>query len=75
MLSALLLLASNLSAAESTSPPPAKIEHPVKESDLTKVVLTAEAANRLGIVTTKVVKRPLTRTRLFGGEITLPALN
>ncbi|AMK78578.1 membrane fusion protein MtrC [Methylomonas methanica] len=74
MLSALLLLAGNLPAAESTSPP-AKIEHPVKESDLTKVVLTAEAVNRLGIVTTTVEKRPLTRTRLFGGEITLPALN
>ncbi|TCV77412.1 efflux RND transporter periplasmic adaptor subunit [Methylomonas denitrificans] len=74
LLSALLLLAGNLPAAESTSPP-AKIEHPVKESDLTKVVLTAEAVNRLGIVTTTVEKRPLTRTRLFGGEITLPALN
>lgn len=75
LLSALLLLASNLPAAESTSAPPAKIEHPVKESDLTKVVLTAEAVNRLGIVTTTVEKRRLTQTRLFGGEITLPALN
>ncbi len=75
LLSVLLLMTGNLPAAESTSPPPAKIEHPVKESDLTKVVLTAEAVNRLGIITTTVDKRSLTRTRLFGGEITLPALN
>ena len=75
LLPALLLLAGNLPAAESTSPPPAEIEHPVKESDLTKVILTAEAVNRLGIVTTTVEKRRLTQTRLFGGEITLPALN
>ena len=75
LLSALLLLAGNLLAAELTSASPAKIENPVKESDLTKVVLTAEAVKRLGIVTTTVEKRPLTRTRLFGGEITLPALN
>jgi hypothetical protein len=75
LLSVLLLLASNLPAAEPTSAQPAKIEHPVKESDLTKVVLTTEAVNRLGIVTTTVEKRRLTQTRLFGGEITLPALN
>ncbi|WP_245006535.1 efflux RND transporter periplasmic adaptor subunit [Methylomonas koyamae] len=55
--------------------PPAKIENPVKEINLTQVVLAPEAAKRLSIVTTKVEKRPLTRTRLFGGEITLPALN
>ncbi|OAI23726.1 membrane fusion protein MtrC [Methylomonas koyamae] len=74
MLSALLLVTCNLMAAEVTAPP-AKIENPVKESNLTQVVLAPEAAKRLGIVTTKLEKRRLTRTRLFGGEITLPALN
>jgi hypothetical protein len=74
LLSALVLVTGNLLAAEATAPP-AKIENPVKESDLTQVVLAPEAAKRLGIVTTKLEKRPLTRMRLFGGEITLPALN
>ncbi|ATG89729.1 membrane fusion protein MtrC [Methylomonas koyamae] len=74
LLSALLLVTCNLMAAEVTAPP-AKIENPVKESNLTQVVLAPEAAKRLGIVTTKLEKRRLTRTRLFGGEITLPALN
>nr|WP_305891469.1 membrane fusion protein MtrC [Methylomonas sp. SURF-1] len=74
LLSAIVLVIGNLLAAEATVPP-AKIENPVKESNLTQVVLAPEAAKRLSIVTTKVEKRPLTRTRLFGGEITLPALN
>lgn len=74
LLSVLVLVTGHLMAGEVTVPP-AKIEHTVKESDLTKAVLTPEAVKRLGIVTTKVEKRRLTRTRLFGGEITLPALN
>ncbi|BBL60936.1 hypothetical protein MKFW12EY_45490 (plasmid) [Methylomonas koyamae] len=74
LLSAIVLVTGNLLAAEATVPP-AKIENPVKEINLTQVVLAPEAAKRLSIVTTKVEKRPLTRTRLFGGEITLPALN
>ncbi|WP_225893010.1 MULTISPECIES: efflux RND transporter periplasmic adaptor subunit [unclassified Methylomonas] len=74
LLSALVLVTGHLMAAETTAPP-AKIENPVKESNLTQVVLAPEAAKRLGIVTMKLEKRPLRRTRLFGGEITLPALN
>lgn len=63
-----------LSAAEpGNSPPPAKIAAPTKEADLATLTLTPEAEKRLGIVTTPVERRKLARTRLFGGEIILPA--
>jgi hypothetical protein len=52
---------------------PAKVDQPVKETALTSLTLTPEAERRVGLVTAPVERRNLTRTRLFGGEITLPA--
>lgn len=63
-----------LTAADaSKSPPPAKILAPVKEADLASLVLTPEAEQRLGLTTTPAEQRRLPRTRLFGGELILPA--
>lgn len=65
-----------LCAADSTpskSPPPAKIGIPTKEADLATLMLTPEAEKRLGIATAPVERRKLARTRLFGGEVILPA--
>lgn len=70
---ACLLLTKQTFAVDAASTPPANIEHPVRETELTRVVLTPEAERRLGISTAKVERRRLVRTRLFGGEITLPA--
>jgi len=53
--------------------PAATIENRVKESDLTTVTLTPEAEKRLGIATVPVELRPVRRSRLFGGELVLPA--
>jgi hypothetical protein len=45
----------------------------VKEAELTTITLTPEAERRLGLVTTTVDRRKLTRTRLLSGEIAPPA--
>lgn len=60
----------DLAAAE---PAPARVEKPIKEAELTKVTLTPEAARRLGLTTAPVESRILPRTRIFGGEVTVPA--
>ncbi len=73
-LCAYVIAAGVLAAAESTKlPAPAKVANPAKEADLTTITLTPEAEKRLGIVTAPVERRKLERTRLFGGEIVLPA--
>jgi hypothetical protein len=69
-----LSCAALLAAEPSKSPPPAaKITSPTKEADLATLTLTPEAEKRLGIVTVPVERRKLARTRLFGGEVILPA--
>jgi hypothetical protein len=68
---AIFLCALTPALAESASP--AQVTHPVKEADLTTVTLAPEAMRRLGLVTVPVESRVVTRTRLFGGEITVPA--
>jgi hypothetical protein len=44
----------------------------VKESELTTVTLTPEAAHRLGIAALPVAKKVVRHDRLYGGEVTLP---
>ena len=61
-------------AEPSKSPPPANVAHPTKEADLANLTLTPEAERRLGIVTVPVERRKLARSRLFGGEVIMPAL-
>ena len=50
-------------------PPPAQVQNPVKETDLTTVTLTTEAESRLGIQTTAVEYRSVEKSRTFGGEV------
>lgn len=70
----LLLAFGALPAAESSkSPPPVRIVTPAKEAELANLVLTAEAERRLGIATVRIERRQLARTRLFGGELVVPA--
>ena len=74
---ALLLISSagcaTKSDAETQKPqPPAKVESPVKEGDLTKITLTPEAEARLGIQTATVEYTAVTRTREYAGEAVLP---
>ncbi|MDH4349233.1 MAG: efflux RND transporter periplasmic adaptor subunit, partial [Gemmatimonadota bacterium] len=51
--------------------PPATLDNPVKETDLTRVRLTPEAERRIGIETSTVERRQLPRLRTVGGEVIL----
>lgn len=60
-------------AAEGQKPsPPAQVENPKKESELTTVALTPEAEQRLGIRVAEVAQEGVTQTRTFSGEVVLP---
>ncbi|MDH4197427.1 MAG: hypothetical protein OEW05_08485, partial [Candidatus Aminicenantes bacterium] len=48
---------------------PAKVDHPVKEADLTTLTLTPQAVERLGITTAKAEVRAVARVLRLGGEI------
>jgi cobalt-zinc-cadmium efflux system membrane fusion protein len=48
---------------------PAKVQNAVKETDLTTVILTAEAESRLGIQTAAAEYRPIEQSRALGGEV------
>jgi RND family efflux transporter MFP subunit len=52
---------------------PARVEHAVPESELSRVLLTPEAERRLGIQTVAVDTRTVDRTRTLGGEVVVPA--
>jgi len=62
-----------LAADSGRFPAPAKVTTPTKEASLASLTLTAEAEQRLGIVTVPVEQRPMPRSRLFGGEVMVPA--
>lgn len=74
LVGALLVVALQLAACGQTPAPatthnePAKVEH-VEGSELSRVVLTAEAAKRLDIQTAAVSEEQRTRKRIVGGEI------
>lgn len=51
---------------------PAKIENPRTEADLSKITLTPEAVERLGIETVAVKQDLAVSTRTLGGEVVVP---
>lgn len=51
---------------------PAKMTHPVVESQLNTIELTEEAVKRLGLQTATVEERTMVRTRPYGADIVLP---
>lgn len=53
--------------------PPAKVENPVKESDLNVVKLTPEAEARIGIKVAAVEERNVAGTKVVAGEVIVPA--
>jgi cobalt-zinc-cadmium efflux system membrane fusion protein len=54
------------------SPKPAIVGKVVKEDELNTVVLTEEAEKRVGLTVAHPQKKVVRRTRLFGGEVTIP---
>lgn len=59
--------------AAKSSPPPAHVDHPIKEDDLSRIVLTEDAVERLALETAEIEWRPLQRVRAYGGEVTVPS--
>jgi RND family efflux transporter MFP subunit len=57
---------------KSSKAAPAAVVQTVKEEDLGKVVLTAQAEERLGIVLGEVARRNVERVRVYGGEVIVP---
>ena len=71
----IVLLPSGCSREKPAAPhsePPAHVESPRKEADLTTVKLSAEAVKRLGIETVVVKLDSAAATRSLGGEVTVP---
>ena len=64
-----LLYCSSRNEADKKNAAPAKIDNPVKESELTTITLIEAAKKRLGIQTVRMEYREIERTRLYGGEI------
>jgi cobalt-zinc-cadmium efflux system membrane fusion protein len=54
---------------KSAAEPPAKVENRVKESDLTRITLTPEAAKRLGIETAQAVESEFAPQTTIAGEV------
>ena len=52
--------------------PPAKVENPIKETDLGAITLSPEAEGRLAIQTAVVERKKVARARTYGGEAVLP---
>ena len=53
-------------------PPPATVANPIKEDQLNTITLTAEAVQRLALRTAQVERKPMRRTRIYGGEVCVP---
>src|SRR4051794_5777205 len=57
-------------AAEAAKPtPPATVSKTAKEDDLGTVKLTKQAAERLGVMTATVERRPVERSRTYAGDV------
>ncbi|MCI0704418.1 MAG: HlyD family efflux transporter periplasmic adaptor subunit [Planctomycetia bacterium] len=60
-------------SAKSLPPPiPATVSKPFKEDQSTTFTITAEAETRLGIRTAPVVRKAMSRKRVYGGEVIIP---
>jgi RND family efflux transporter MFP subunit len=59
-------------ADDAQKAPPAKVENPTKESELTTIKLTSEAEKRLGIVVAMVENQTVSRARTLAGEVVVP---
>lgn len=69
------VLASGCSREKPATPhaePPAHVESPRKEAELTTIKLSPEAVKRLGIETVVVKLEAAAATRSLGGEVTVP---
>ncbi len=67
-----LFISACSGSASDDEPPPAHVDNPVSEAELTTVRLTPEAVRRIGIVVGTVERRELRQRRTLGGELMTP---
>lgn len=67
-----LVTHKNTSPSGDKPTPPATVNKVLKEDELNIVTLTEEAEKRIGLTVGSVVKKPTRRTRVYGGEVTVP---
>jgi RND family efflux transporter MFP subunit len=53
-------------------PPPADVARPLKEEQVNTITLTPQAVERLALRTAPVESKAMPRTRVYGGEVTIP---
>lgn len=68
-------LATNQAGSPSVDKPPAAatVNKVIKEDDLNSVTLTEDAEKRIGLAVGQIAKKNVRRTRIYGGEVTIPA--
>ncbi len=67
------LLTSRPPAPAKTPPPlPASVPKPLKEDQVNALTLSPEAVARLGLRTAPVERKAVRRSRVYGGEVTVP---
>lgn len=71
-LGAWLLVGRGSPPPKSTLPPPAEVGKILKEAEINWIRLRPEAVARLGLTTAAVETKNVGRTRVFGGEVTIP---
>ena len=67
-----LVANKSVTSASEKPPPAANVAKVVKEDDLNTVTLSEEAEKRLGLKLAAVEKKSVRRTRVYGGEVTIP---
>ena len=72
ILSLFLTFLARCGEAPSETVAPAHVEHPPVESELSKVTLTEQAVERLGIETTEIELREVPNVKVYGGDVTAP---
>ncbi len=63
----------NTDDAKPKAAAPAKVEKLPLETEIARVTLTPQAAQRLGIVVAKIAREKVERRRVFGGDVAIPA--
>src|SRR3989304_6583642 len=67
-----VLLLPACGEAPSERVPPAQVENPPVEAELSRITLTPEAPDRLGIETTPIQLREMSRAKVYGGDVMAP---
>lgn len=68
------LLNSKAAEAKKSVPPPvpASVPKTLKEDQITSITLTGDAEQRLAIKTAPIERKPMRRSRTYGGEVMIP---